>query len=768
MSSDAAGRTRDGSFDSHSSSGGHSLSHGPSTTASSSSGKAKSSATMYSMFPLVEKTYRVRITDDIERDLRFLGQSRVDALTTPFDMTLVRDKPGLQLYELSEKEFFTMKGVSTVSAPLTEVMQLLQMNSTSKMRDVMGEIFGTNFLDGVVLYSGKPRGQNESLSVNWMALQASKPNLPHRDYVFLRYGDAFEKNAEHSNMYQSNGSGLFVGASIWESIELDGCDPMPASQNVVRMRMRRCGIVVEETGVGEKLKLSFYLSEAHPGRAAVSTLTKSWMTKIVSCVSEIANVLLTRALAQQSILDKTSFTKDGVHCFLCVKAFSVLRRKHHCRICGDVVCSKCSEMRSLRQGGLNKEIRICQQCRNSSTTSIRSSQSGSGSRGTRNDSSMHGVKTSFNSSQDSFDVEASNASVSSMNSSIPNYSYSDAHSEPRMKTYPVGRSNGGSSSYSGSSSQQRTTVSTSSTASSDMYPYNRSVGKSSDMILLNGPSSGIKRADSASSSEFAKYLENGGATAAATSALTPAELARLELSMTVRENTPFNYALSYSSRHDWPKAPLPANESARLQRVRELHLVDPGHHFQEMVEYAAAEMGCQIAAMCFMGDKSGFLMARMGLDKRELPRNILFESHAIMSIEPTIILDATEDLRFAQNPLVQDGQIRFFAGFPLVTSDGQVVGCFSVADPFAREILPGDKYIFLKNLADVAIRGVEQNTLMQASAGSALAVPQGVQVPPSSANSMNMAEAHMTMQELLRTAYTTQCQVRMQVNPLKE
>lgn len=735
------------------------------------SGGGGGGSTMYSMFPIVEKSYRVRITDDIERDLRFLGQSRVDALTSPFDMTLVRDKGGLKLYELAEKEFFTMKGVSTVNAPLQEVMQLLRMESTSKMRDVMGEIFGTLFLDGVVLYSGKPRSAHESLSVNWMALQASKPNLPHRDYVFLRYGDVFEKNAEHGSQYQSSGSGLFVGASIWESIELDGCDPLPPSQNVVRMRMRRCGIVVEETGAGEQLKISFYLSESHPGRAAVSTLTKTWMTKVVSCATELANVLLTRALAQQSLLDKSSFTKDGVHCFLCVKAFSVLRRKHHCRICGDVVCSKCSEMRSLRQGGLNKEVRICRQCRNSSTTAIRSSTSGGSRSGPRGgvddsmDSSTH--KKSFG-SQDSFDVDATTTSMSSMNSSIPQYpmSLSDAYSEPRMKTHPVGggRSNG---------HQHRAASSTSSSTSSDpIYHHNKSYssGKSGDMILLNGAgtSSRPHEVDHGSSSEFAMYLENGGASSSSTNALTPSELAQLELSMTVRENTSFAYALSYSSRQDWPKAPMPTNETARLQRVRELHLVDPGQHFQEMVEYAAAEMGCQNAAVCFIGDKSGFLMARVGIDKRELPRNILFEAHAIMSSEPTIILDATEDLRFINNPLVQDGQVRFFAGFPLITSDGQVVGCFSVADPFARELLPGDKYIFLKNLADVAIRGVEQNTLMQASSSTSLSVPAGVQVPTPPKADMNLAEAHMTMQELLRTAYTTQCQVRMQVNPLKE
>ena len=164
-------------------------------------------------------------------------------------------------------------------------------------------------------------------------------------------------------------------------------------------------------------------------------------------------------------------------------------------------------------------------------------------------------------------------------------------------------------------------------------------------------------------------------------------------------------------------------------------------------------------------------MAKFGFKKREMPRNLLLDAHAIMSTEPTVILDATEDLRFASNPLVTDGRVRFFAGFPMTTSDGHVVGSFSVADPFARALLPGDKYLFLRNLADVAIRGVEQNTLMslevQRDGGNVHMLRPTIQapLPPETAA---VAAEELTMQELLRSAYTTKCQVWMHVNPLPE
>lgn len=855
------------------------------------------------MFPMIEKTYRAKITEEIERDLRFLGQSRVDALTSEFDMTLLKEKPGLKVYELCEKEFYTMKGVTTVNAQIAPVMAMLRMETSSKLRDLMGEICGPLFLDGLVLYKARedPSRPYESLSVNWMALQSSKPHLPHRDYVFLRYGDAFEKNVEHG--MGNSGSGLFIGASIWESIELDGCAPLPSSQNVVRLRFRRCGIVVEEISQ-EELKISFFLSEAHPGRASVSTLTRSWMTKMVSCVSEIGNVFVARALASQVILSKKEFVKDGTSCFLCVKNFSVLRRKHHCRVCGDVVCGKCSEMKSLKQGGLNKEVRICYQCKSHSATSL----GGSGGSDSKPPATSRSVsaqsqynrersqqdqahqysasmpshqKQSFASTNYSISSSEASNSIYDDEGSLPSASLSSntpptihehfggythgsgpssggsSYSEPRVKTYPnngrtgnamsnssnmrpmgdigmhgsprqnspppaFGRSVGdvsyGSqppSSFNHTSKLINTSSKASASSSSkknDMILLGSLDGSSkvngtaaagsqpNDMILLDGlPGSSSKTNNSKmpmnndmnpmtnlnddavqivdEEMDFSEHYKMKDA-----HQYTKEQVAAMELAATVHENTSFAYALSYSSRQDWPKPPMPRNEMTRLKKVRELLLVDPGNRFQDMCEYAAAELGCSIAAICFIGDKSGFLMAKVGLEKRELPRNILFDSHAIMSEEATIILDATEDVRFINNPLVKEEKVRFYAGFPLITHDGYIVGSLSVADPFARECLTGDKMVFLKNLADAIMRGIVENTAnrhnltrehekgsgpqpssmsMGSSRGGAM---PGAGAGPGPAG-MNIVEAQMTMQELLKTAYSTQCQMRMQVSP---
>ncbi|RHY70420.1 hypothetical protein DYB30_013682 [Aphanomyces astaci] len=36
-------------------------------------------------------------------------------------------------------------------------------------------------------------------------------------------------------------------------------------------------------------------------------------------------------------------------CYVCRKTFHVLRRKHHCRVCGEIVCGNCSSVKSLTE-----------------------------------------------------------------------------------------------------------------------------------------------------------------------------------------------------------------------------------------------------------------------------------------------------------------------------------------------------------------------------------------------------------------------------------
>ncbi|CAM9720046.1 unnamed protein product, partial [Phaeothamnion confervicola] len=52
-------------------------------------------------------------------------------------------------------------------------------------------------------------------------------------------------------------------------------------------------------------------------------------------------------------------------CALCTEPFTTLRRRHHCRCCGDVVCAACSgrkRLLPLAAPGYDRERRVCDEC----------------------------------------------------------------------------------------------------------------------------------------------------------------------------------------------------------------------------------------------------------------------------------------------------------------------------------------------------------------------------------------------------------------------
>jgi GAF domain-containing protein len=74
-----------------------------------------------------------------------------------------------------------------------------------------------------------------------------------------------------------------------------------------------------------------------------------------------------------------------------------------------------------------------------------------------------------------------------------------------------------------------------------------------------------------------------------------------------------------------------------------------------------------------------------GLDVQEVPRSCSFCAHVIQRKEraPTVMVvpDATQDVRFKDNPLVTGGlKVRFYAGAPLISPEGPKLGTLCILD----------------------------------------------------------------------------------------
>ncbi len=138
-----------------------------------------------------------------------------------------------------------------------------------------------------------------------------------------------------------------------------------------------------------------------------------------------------------------------------------------------------------------------------------------------------------------------------------------------------------------------------------------------------------------------------------------------------------------------PAAPLPANESQRLDQLQNYCILDTEFEegYNELAEIAAYICNTPIALISLVDKDRQWLKAVVGLEVRETLRDCAFCAYALHSPEILIVPDATQDQRFADNPLVlSDPHIRFYAGVPLITKEGFALGTLCVIDRCPREL----------------------------------------------------------------------------------
>merc|ERR1712137_808670 len=67
--------------------------------------------------------------------------------------------------------------------------------------------------------------------------------------------------------------------------------------------------------------------------------------------------------------------EDAPECNSCMKPFSFMFRRHHCRACGQIFCYECSNYRfPIPQMGYSGEQRVCLQCYTSLKDAISASK----------------------------------------------------------------------------------------------------------------------------------------------------------------------------------------------------------------------------------------------------------------------------------------------------------------------------------------------------------------------------------------------------------
>jgi PAS domain S-box-containing protein len=132
----------------------------------------------------------------------------------------------------------------------------------------------------------------------------------------------------------------------------------------------------------------------------------------------------------------------------------------------------------------------------------------------------------------------------------------------------------------------------------------------------------------------------------------------------------------------------------------------------DLVAFAAELCGTPVALVSLVEEEYQRFLARAGTDLVATPRSQSFCAHAMLGHDVMQVPDATQDARFADNPLVTGAPfIRFYAGAPLVSSEGVPLGALCVIDPQPRAALTPLQHRGLLILAKAAMGRLDDRRL---------------------------------------------------------
>jgi PAS domain S-box-containing protein len=151
-------------------------------------------------------------------------------------------------------------------------------------------------------------------------------------------------------------------------------------------------------------------------------------------------------------------------------------------------------------------------------------------------------------------------------------------------------------------------------------------------------------------------------------------------------------------------------ESARSTALSEAALLDtpPEEEFDFLARLAAKLCGTEMAGITLLDGECQYYKSAIGHSGATIPQDESFCQYPVMSASTMVVEDTLEDERFRTSPLVVDGpRVRFYAGAPLKTPEGAVLGALCVMSTESHR-LDAESVELLEGLAEQVSALVEQ------------------------------------------------------------
>ncbi|MDB6179936.1 AI-2E family transporter [Paracoccus fistulariae] len=156
--------------------------------------------------------------------------------------------------------------------------------------------------------------------------------------------------------------------------------------------------------------------------------------------------------------------------------------------------------------------------------------------------------------------------------------------------------------------------------------------------------------------------------------------------------------LQPEASRDRSKAALPENEQQRIAALRATRVLD-GHAREDLdalAKRAADVFDAEISIVSAIDENREFIIGQSkdlpgtrsqdGSDMITMPRAEAICDHVVATGKTLVVEDTDRDPRFADHPAIRNWQTRFYAGVPLTTGDGLVLGALCLLDRNPRKL----------------------------------------------------------------------------------
>lgn len=131
------------------------------------------------------------------------------------------------------------------------------------------------------------------------------------------------------------------------------------------------------------------------------------------------------------------------------------------------------------------------------------------------------------------------------------------------------------------------------------------------------------------------------------------------------------------------KHPIPKNEKARLENLASYGILDsePEAGYDDITKLVTYISNMPISTLAFIDENRKWHKSKIGLKKEFVPRSFSICSHTIMN-DKTLIINDTKEHECIKNVgmVANPPHIRFYAGVPLISSEGFAIGTLCALD----------------------------------------------------------------------------------------